>query len=89
MVTIYDLQTLRKRKTCCYLDCDSPSIISMAFDTQGKFLLTQMGPSPSGKHDYTLIAWSWEKAKPIAATKVLRVTSFEQTFQFHRRRSHT
>eukprot|EP00391_Amoebophrya_sp_Ameob2_P005860 CAMPEP_0178992180 /NCGR_PEP_ID=MMETSP0795-20121207/5960_1 /TAXON_ID=88552 /ORGANISM="Amoebophrya sp., Strain Ameob2" /LENGTH=1181 /DNA_ID=CAMNT_0020684011 /DNA_START=596 /DNA_END=4141 /DNA_ORIENTATION=+ len=70
VVTIYDLQTLRKRKTCCYLDCDSPSIISMAFDTQGKFLLTQMGPSPSGKHDYTLIAWSWEKAKPIAATKV-------------------
>ncbi len=42
----------------------------MAFDQHCKFLLTQYGASPSGKHDWTLVHWAWDKAKPIAATKI-------------------
>ncbi|CAD7922808.1 unnamed protein product [Amoebophrya sp. A25] len=70
IVTIYDLQTCKKRKTCCYLDADCPAILCMAFDANSKFLLTQLGLSPSARHDYTLVSWQWEKAKAVAACKV-------------------
>lgn len=72
IVTIYDLVTCRRRKTCCYLDIDCTEVVALAFDATNKHLLTQYGQSPSGKHDWTLIDWAWDrgKATPIAITKV-------------------
>lgn len=32
IVSIYDLQTMKKRKVCCYLETDCTEIVSVAFD---------------------------------------------------------
>ncbi len=70
IITIYDLQSCKKRKTCCYLDIDCTEVVALAFDQYSRFLLTQYGTSPSGKHDWTLVYWAWDKGRAMAATKV-------------------
>ena len=62
--------TFKKKKTCVYLDCDCTEIVCLAFDQHARYLLTQYGVSPTGKHDWTLVYWAWEKSRPIAATKL-------------------
>lgn len=42
----------------------------MAFSADNKYLLTQTGASKSGKHDWTLIYWQWDKARPLATMTV-------------------
>ena len=43
VISVYDLQIGRKRKTFTYPDIDCTEIVSMAFDAQNKYLLTQYG----------------------------------------------
>lgn len=74
IVTVFDLVTTKKRKTLSTTvalpECDAPEFVCVAFSSDNKFLLTQTGPSPSGKHDWTLIYWMWDKARPMASLKV-------------------
>lgn len=65
LVTIYDLHTLRKRKTLSISDVQSTEVISMAFSPDSKNLITQ-----TGAPDWTLHYWSWEKSKVMALVKV-------------------
>jgi WD40 repeat protein len=69
-VTVYDLVTTKKRKTLTYPEIDAQEFVSIAFSSENKFLITQGGLSPSGKHDWTLVYWSWEKARVMASQKV-------------------
>merc|ERR1719313_1960678 len=70
MVTIYDLVTTKKKKQLQHPDIDPQEFTSIAFSAENKFLLTQGGLSPSGKHDWTLVYWNWEKGKVMASQKV-------------------
>jgi WD40 repeat protein len=73
IVTVFDLVTTKKRKTLSVStlqDCDCPEFVCVAFSSDNKFLLTQCGSSPSGKHSWTLVYWMWDKARPMAALKV-------------------
>ena len=64
MVNVYDLHTLKRRKNLLTTDCASKEYVSLSFSADNKFLLTQ-----GGAPDYTLVLWSWEKAKPVASIK--------------------
>jgi len=70
MVTIYDLVTTKKKKTLQHPDIDPQEFTSIAFSAENKFLLTQGGLSPSGKNDWTLCYWNWEKGKVMASQNV-------------------
>lgn len=70
VVTIFDLVTAKKRKTLSFTECDATEFVSIAFSADNKYLLTQTGPSTSGKHDWTLIYWMWDKARPMDSMKV-------------------
>ncbi|CAF4141329.1 unnamed protein product, partial [Adineta steineri] len=64
-VTIYDLQTGKRRKTLQPETMKSTDIVSLLFSSDSKYLLTQ-GDAP----DYQLIYWSWEKGKVMASTDI-------------------
>jgi len=63
-VVIYDLHSLRKRKMLNCPDIQSDEYISLAFSPDSKYLATQLS-SP----DWTLLYWTWEKAKVMASVK--------------------
>jgi WD40 repeat protein len=65
IINIYDLHTLRKRKTLTLTDTHATEVISMAFSPDSKHLITQ-----TGAPDWTLHYWSWEKSKIMAAQKI-------------------
>ncbi|CAF3187836.1 unnamed protein product, partial [Rotaria sp. Silwood2] len=60
-VTIYDLQSGKRRKTLQSELIKSNEIVSLLFSSDSKYLLTQ-----GGAPDYTLVYWSWEKGKVMA-----------------------
>ena len=64
-VTIFDLHTLRKKKTLPFSDTQSNEIVSMSFSPDGKHLITQ-----TNAPDWSLSYWSWEKAKIMATSKI-------------------
>jgi len=63
-VAIYDLHSLRKRKILSSPDIQSEEYISLAFSPDSKYLATQ-----SASPDWTLLYWTWEKAKVMASVK--------------------
>ena len=63
-ITIYDLHTLRKRKVLSSPEVQSTEFVSLAFSPDSKYLVSQ-----GGKPDWTLLYWTWEKAKVMAVTK--------------------
>jgi WD40 repeat protein len=65
LVSIYDLHTLRKRKTLNIPDTQANEVISMSFSPDSKNLITQ-----TGGPDYLLNYWSWEKSKVMAFLKI-------------------
>eukprot|EP00747_Dinoflagellata_sp_TGD_P106608 gnl/TRDRNA2_/TRDRNA2_169896_c2_seq1.p1 gnl/TRDRNA2_/TRDRNA2_169896_c2~~gnl/TRDRNA2_/TRDRNA2_169896_c2_seq1.p1 ORF type:complete len:1270 (+),score=343.39 gnl/TRDRNA2_/TRDRNA2_169896_c2_seq1:135-3944(+) len=69
-VTVFDLVTTKKRKTLCLTDIDCEEYVWLAFSSDSKMLLTLAGRSPSGQHDWTLVYWQWDKARPLASVKV-------------------
>jgi len=79
IVTVFDLVTGKKRKTLSTTvalpDCDAPEFVCVAFSADNKYLLTQTGTSKSGKHDWTLIYWQWDKARPFATMTVSNAQS--------------
>ena len=64
-ITVFDLHTMRKRKTLSCADMTSLEFVSIAFSPDSKYLISQ-GSSP----DWMLVYWYWEKAKIMASTKV-------------------
>ena len=63
-ITIYDLNTLRKKKVLCSAEVQSTEFVSLAFSPDSKYLVSQ-----GGRPDWTLLYWTWEKAKVMAVTK--------------------
>jgi len=63
-VIIYDLHSLRKRKILSSPDIQSDEYISLAFSPDSKYLATQ-----SASPEWTLLYWTWEKAKVMASVK--------------------
>jgi cilia- and flagella-associated protein 57 len=67
---IFDINTgKRRRGHLSYADCDAKEFVCAAFSAENKFLITQGGPP-----DWTLILWSWDKARPHGAVKVSNLT---------------
>jgi len=67
---VYDVTTgKRRRGQLSYADCDAREFVCAAFSAENKFLITQGGPP-----DWTLILWSWDKAKAHGAVKVSNLT---------------
>ncbi|KND04574.1 uncharacterized protein SPPG_00295 [Spizellomyces punctatus DAOM BR117] len=64
LCALYDLHTLRRRKTLSPQDTEGKDFVSIAFSSDAKYILTQTGPP-----DWTLYYWSWEKAKMMASVK--------------------
>lgn len=65
VITIYDLHSLRKRKVLSSSEfVKSNEYVSLAFSPDSKYLVAQ-----SGKPDYTLLYWTWEKSKVMAVQK--------------------
>eukprot|EP00741_Cyanophora_paradoxa_P020094 tig00021234_g19395.t1 len=64
LITVFDLHTLKRRKVLSTAECGSKEYISMCFSPDSKFLLSQ-----GGAPDWTLVLWTWEKAKVAAFTK--------------------
>mmetsp|Transcript_36831 Transcript_36831/g.108610 ORF Transcript_36831/g.108610 Transcript_36831/m.108610 type:complete len:1386 (-) Transcript_36831:299-4456(-) len=64
MITVYDLQTLKRRKVLMSTDAGSKEYVSLSFSADGKMLLA-LGGAP----DYNLVLWVWEKSKAAAVTK--------------------
>ncbi|KAG5457124.1 MAG: hypothetical protein BJ554DRAFT_2948, partial [Olpidium bornovanus] len=63
-IAIYDLHSLRKRKTLFLPDCDAKEFVSLAFSTDAKYIVAHTcGP------DWLLCYWTWEKAKLMASVK--------------------
>ena len=60
-VSIYDLQSGKRRKTLQSELIKSNEIVSLLFSSDSKYLLTQ-----GGAPDYALLYWSWEKGKVMA-----------------------
>ncbi|KAI8825817.1 WD40-repeat-containing domain protein [Fimicolochytrium jonesii] len=61
---LYDLHTLRRRKTLQSTDTESKDFVCVAFSADAKYILTQTGPP-----DWTLYYWSWEKVKVMASVR--------------------
>lgn len=74
LVTIYDLSSLRKRKTLSYSESQTQEFTSLAFSPDSKYLITQ-----GGRPDWTLVYWGWEKSKLMATFK----TSPQQSNAVH------
>ncbi|KAK6099155.1 hypothetical protein MT418_000606 [Batrachochytrium dendrobatidis] len=66
--TIYDLHSLRRRKTLTLSDMESKEFISIGFSSDSKFLVTQ-----TGGPDWMLHYWSWEKSKVFASIKTANI----------------
>jgi len=63
-VVIYDLHSVRKRKILSSADVQSDEFTSVAFSPDSKYLATQ-----SASPEWTLLYWTWEKAKVMASVK--------------------
>ncbi|KAJ3228464.1 Cilia- and flagella-associated protein 57 [Clydaea vesicula] len=63
-ICVYDINSMRRRKTMVPNDSDCKEFIFMAFSSDGKYILTQ-----SGSQDWTLYYWSWERTKLMASIK--------------------
>ncbi|CEM35943.1 unnamed protein product [Vitrella brassicaformis CCMP3155] len=64
IISIYDLVTAKKRRSLSYAECASHEYVSLCFSSENKFLLSLGGPP-----DWSLVYWSWDKAKVIASVK--------------------
>ena len=64
VISVYDLHTLKRRKTFTSSDVQSRRYEYMCFSADNKMLLTL-----SGGPDWSLVAWQWEKSKMIASIK--------------------
>ncbi|KAJ3330947.1 Cilia- and flagella-associated protein 57 [Blyttiomyces sp. JEL0837] len=68
VAAIYDLHSLRRRKTLTPIDAESKEFVCMAFSSDAKYIITQ-----SGAPDWMLYYWTWEKTKLMASIKTANV----------------
>lgn len=87
-VTIFDLVNAKKKRTLPCQEVDVAEYVWIAFSSDSKYLLTQTGASASksGKHDWTLTYWMWDKQRAMASARVsnaagapIREVSFNPT----------
>lgn len=64
-ISVYDIRTLKKRKTLSTPDCHSREYVSICFSPDNKNIISQ-GGSP----DWILINWLWSKSKPMNQIRV-------------------
>ena len=65
-VSVYDLHTLKRRKTLAARDTSATSFGCLCFSPDSKYLVTL-----SGSPDWTLSYWAWEKSRdPMASVRV-------------------
>lgn len=69
-VTVFDLQTMRKRKVLTCPEANTNEFLSVAFSPDSKYLIGQ-GAGP----EWILVYWHWEKSKTMAYTKVSTLSS--------------
>ena len=69
-VTVFDLQTMRKRKVLTCPEANTNEFLSVAFSPDSKYLIGQ-GAGP----DWILVYWHWEKSKTMAHAKVSTLSS--------------
>lgn len=70
--SIFDVNTgKRRRSTLSYAAGEETTreFVCVAFSAENKFLITQ-----GGAPDWTLVLWSWDKARPHGAVKVSTMT---------------
>jgi cilia- and flagella-associated protein 57 len=63
-ISVYDLQTLKRRKTLSTSETGNAVYVDLHFSSDSRMLLAQ-----SGAPDWTLLLWSWEKAKVSSSTR--------------------
>ncbi|GMH45741.1 hypothetical protein BSKO_13704 [Bryopsis sp. KO-2023] len=64
MITIFDLQTLKRRKVLVSVDAGSKEYVSLSFSHDGKLLAAQ-----GGAPEWNLLLWLWEKSKVASTIK--------------------
>ena len=64
-ITVFDLQTMRKRKVLTCPEANANEFVSLSFSPDSKYLVGQ-GDGP----EWVLVYWHWEKSKMMAYTKV-------------------
>ena len=64
IITIFDLHSLRRKKVLSSSEVESKEYVSLAFSPDSKYLIAQ-----GGKPEWTLLYWTWEKAKIMATTR--------------------
>lgn len=74
LVSVYDVNTYKKRKTLSYPESQTQEFSSLAFSPDSKYLIAQ-----GGRPDWTLVYWGWEKSKLMATFK----TSPQQSNAVH------
>ncbi|CAH8509372.1 unnamed protein product [Schistosoma turkestanicum] len=73
VVIVYDVHTLRKKKTLYFPDVHSTEFVSIAFSPDSKYLVVQ-----SGGPDWILTYWSWENSKQLASIKTSTSNTVKQ-----------
>lgn len=66
VVVVYDLQSLKKKKSLMCAESSSLEFVSVAFSPDSKYLVAQ-----GGAPDWTLVYWSWEKCKQLAVVRTI------------------
>lgn len=74
-VSVYDLRTLRIRKTL-QADGDKSQCVSMAFSHDSNLLLTQ-----GGAPEWTLVLWNWAKARQLAKIRASETLPVYQVYK--------
>lgn len=72
-ISIYDLNTLKKKKTLVSSDVHSSEYISLDFSPDSKYLISQ-----GGAPDWNLVYWFWEKSTQLAFTKTTNLNPINQ-----------
>ncbi|KAL8270976.1 hypothetical protein Esti_005097 [Eimeria stiedai] len=65
LVSIYDLISMKVKKSLAFAECESKEFRSVAFSGDSRFLLALGGPP-----DWCLVYWAWEKAKVVTSYKL-------------------
>ena len=72
VITVFDLGTLKKKKTLNLAEGSSQEHVSLGFSPDSKSLVSQ-----SGGPDWNMVVWQWERAKVLAQVKSNGNTTYQ------------